>query len=485
MAEVSSTARGAGLPGAAGHGHLPQKAEVVVIGGGIAGLSAAHELTRQGHSPLVIESSAAFGGAVRAHRVGGLDLDAGAESFAVARPAVAQLIADLGISDQVVVPEPAGAWVRFEHGEAPLPRGGWLGIPTDPFAPEVMSIIGQDGAARAAIDTTMPIGAIPSDMTLGELVRQRMGEAVLRRLVEPVVGGVHSVNPDAVEIRSIAPSLPGLLLSHGSLAAAALAMRGNVAPAGSAVAGLRGGMHTLTSALAGNIEESGGRLVADTRARSIERIAQGWVVSCESPLGVSDVVAATIVVAVSAPAAAGLLKAHLPTADWPTVTIGTAVRLATIVVDQPALNSAPRGSGVLVSSYADGVAAKALTHATAKWGWLAEAAGADRHVLRLSYGRGAQSAASLPVGVELRKLALADAAELLGVDMEVRRLVDFAAVTWTDVQPPAVPGRTAAIAEISAGLAQLPGVTVVGAWVSGTGLAAVIEQARKAVRRTP
>ena len=56
--------------------------QVVVIGGGIAGLVVSWELARRGHRPVLLEAGDAVGGVLSAHRVGGLLLDAGAESFA-------------------------------------------------------------------------------------------------------------------------------------------------------------------------------------------------------------------------------------------------------------------------------------------------------------------------------------------------------------------------------------------------------------------
>jgi len=456
--------------------------DIIVIGGGAAGLTVAYELTRQGRLPLVIEAGATAGGVLSGHRVGGLALDAGAESFALARPAVGELIADLGLTDQVRPPHPAGAWVRYDTGQAPLPRGGWLGIPTDPVAADVVAVIGTEGARRADADRTTPIGAIPADLTLGALVRERMGDTVLRRLVEPVVGGVHSVDPDALEIRAIAPGLPDLLAEHGSLARAAAALRGRVGPAGSAVAGLVGGMHTLITALSAAILTSGGHIELRTVAEALERTPVGWQVSCRGPNGPRTLRAPEVVVALPAPAAASLLRPHTGTLEWPIVTIGTAVRLATLVVDQPALDTAPRGTGMLVSSHAAGVTAKALTHATAKWPWLAAQAGPGRHVLRLSYGRGVRSEQELPAVKTLIDLAVADAAELLGTPLTRRHLVDSAVVTWSDVQPPALPGRAAAVAAVGSAVDALPGLALAGAWVAGTGLAAVVTQARALAR---
>ena len=164
----------------------------------------------------------------------------------------------------------------------------------------------------------------------------------------------------------------------------------------------------------------------------------------------------------------------------------TPVRICTLVVDDHRLDAAPRGTGVLVAAQATGVTAKALTHATAKWPWLAELAGPGRHVLRLSYGRG--DPAGLPDPGALPAIALADAAELLGVPLTPASVVDAAVVEWSSALPAPRPGHAAAVRGLREALAAA-GLAVVGAAVAGSGLAGVVADARAqaaiVVQRSP
>lgn len=392
-------------------------ADLTVVGGGVAGLVVARRLALAGVGVTVAEASDHLGGTVARHVVGGIVLDAGAESFAVRGGSVAALLAELGLADDIVEPRPGPAWLQPAHGDAvPLPATGLLGIPADPAADDVVRVVGAAAAAAAARRDAMPLAPGSADLSLGELVRARYGEVVLDRLVAPVVHGVHSQHPDELPLSRAHPALPAELVTAGSLSGAVARLRA-AAPPGSAVAGLRGGVHRLVPALAADVERHGGTIRLGTRIDDVSAL-RGRVV-----------VATSGVASVSSP--------------------GRRIDLVTLVVEQDELDAAPRGSGLLVASGAP-VTARALTHATAKWEWLREAAG-GRHVLRLSYD-------SPPA--DLAGTARADAEALLGVPLPV--VVDAAHVAWTRPAP-----------------AEPTDAVVVGETVAGSGLAGIVAHAER------
>lgn len=392
-------------------------ADFSVVGGGVAGLVVARRLVLGGADVVVLEASDRLGGTVARHEVAGIALDAGAESFAVRGGSVASLLAELGLDGDIVEPRPGPAWLQPAAGDAiPLPATALLGIPADPLAPDVVLVVGAQAAREAAALDALPLASGSGELTLGALVRARLGDVVLDRLVAPVVHGVHSQHPDVLPLSLAHPALPGELARAGSLTGAVAALRA-AAPPGSAVAGIRGGMHRLVPALAEDLERHGGEIRRNT------------AVDDPSTLAGQVVVAAPGVVGRPAP--------------------GRRIDLVTLVVEQDGLDAAPRGSGVLVAAGAP-VHARALTHATAKWEWLRDAA-RGRHVLRLSYDEPPAD----PVAT-----ARADAETLLGVPLPV--IVGSAHVTW------ARPAAAAASA--------LP---VVGETVAGSGLAGIIAHAER------
>lgn len=467
-------------------GTASPRRSAVVIGGGISGLIAARDLSREGLDVTVLEAGKSFGGCVGSHQVAGLSLDSGAESYATRSPAVPALIEELGLAGNIVQPHPGGAWLQLggtdlAQSAQRMPQSGLLGIPADPRADEIVKAIGRVGAARAALDRVLPVAPLlrKDKVSLGEVVRARMGEAVLKRLVAPVVGGVYSADPDVLDVDSVAPGLRKAMAEHGSLSAAVGAMR-KAAPAGSTVASLRGGMGTLTTALTSDLASRGVHLETGTPAVSVERTGTGFRIATGERVLDAD----AVVVATEGPAAVDLLARVVPELADYRPEPGPGVALVTLVVDQPELDAMPRGTGVLVARDADQVQAKALTHATAKWQWLADSTGPGTHVLRLSYGRGlgageeADTTALRP-DEELFRAALADASVLLQTPVEEADVIGWDVVRWVGALPSAAVGHADRVAAVRSAVAAVDGLEVVGAWLAGTGLAAVTSDTRQ------
>lgn len=476
--------------GTSGHASAPR---AIVVGGGIAGLVAARELSLTGHHVDVFETSARFGGTVASHEVAGLKLDAGAESFAVRSTAVAELATELGLGASIRTPNPAGSWLYHAADSTkrggprvmPMPATALLGIPADPWAEDVKAVIGAAGCVRAATDLAMPVTRrqAKEPISLGELVQARMGQAVLDGLVTPIVAGVHSADPATLDVDTVAPGLRAAMEKHHSLARGVAALRAS-APAGSAVGGLAGGMHRLTEALLAELKASDAGLHPGSRVLSIARA----VPSEGSPQGGWDVTveghdcpetADRLIIATPGPAAVDLLAGLLPDAAALRPKTGHGIALATLVVDQPELDAAPRGTGLLVAPGTPGVRAKALTHATAKWAWLADETGPGTHVLRLSYGRLSDGPDAIPADdVVLHDLAVADASTLLGVPVSAADVVGWDVVRYDAALPFATTGHRDRVDAFRAALAEHPGLDVVGAWLAGTGLASVVADTR-------
>jgi protoporphyrinogen/coproporphyrinogen III oxidase len=363
----------------------------------------------------------------------------------------------------------------------PLPAG-LLGIPAG--SDDIARLLGAAAAAEALRRDGAPVRS-EAPPTLGALVRDRLGDHVAESLVDPVIAGVHATRADDAELLSVAPSLYPAMVAHGGLMPAVGALRGALGPAGSPVASLTGGMGRLVARLHERLVEGGARIRTGTPVVSI-RVGQVWSVATAE----GELLADVLCLAVPAPVAGRLLTGAGPGSydelSRPLRALPTThdVTLVTLLVEDAVLTraGAPVGSGVLI---ADGpVHAKAMTHASVKWAWLADALPADHHVVRLSYG-GTSDVGQLAAGdAALVALAVTDLRILLDGALGAASVRDALVTRWSGALSRPVVGRAQLIADIDAQLAALPQLAVVGSAVAGNGLAGVVGRSRLEAART-
>ncbi|WP_158277108.1 protoporphyrinogen/coproporphyrinogen oxidase [Serinibacter arcticus] len=378
---------------------------VIVVGAGIAGLVVARDLAAAGVRVVVLERSERLGGQIDSAMLAGRRVDVGAESFATRGSAVADLLADLGLADHVRSPLDRPAWIHYSTGRSyPLPAAGMLGIPVRPLAREMVAVLGWRGALRAAADAVLPRRSFPARASVGDVVGARMGRTVVERLVDPVVRGVYSSAADSLPLTTASPALAEELTRTRRLGRAARNVRA-ASPAGSQVNGLDGGLAALVDALAAQVRNAGGTI--RTGVEVVSLVPGGLRVRPHDggAPGSEEEVAGPVVLA--APGIA------------PGTTREREITVVAAAVRSHRLTGAPRGTGVLVSAGAPDVAARALTHSSAKWSWLA--AVADVHLVRLSYD-------VPPAPEDLERVLECDVRALTGAtDAEV---LEHVARTW-------------------------------------------------------
>jgi oxygen-dependent protoporphyrinogen oxidase len=446
---------------------------VAVVGGGITGLAAAYELSRSGARVVVFEASDRLGGKILTTEFAGRPVDAGADAFLARHPAAVELCRELGLGDRLISPATQQASVLIERSLRPFPSRTLLGVPTDLDAVASSGLLTEAGLVRMAADlaaTATPL-ADGSDAPIGALVRDRLGDEALDRLVGPLVGGINAGDPDRLSIRACTPQLAAAA-AHPSLIRGARAVAAEAAldPQSPVFFGLPLGMEELVSRLTDTLS------AADVELRlgePVTRIAPGahtrWSVSTERRTEPVD----AIVVAAPAPAAAPLLAPLSPVAAERLAAIEYAsVVLVTMAFAARAIRHRLDGSGFLVPSTSDRLTT-ACSWTSSKW-----AHRSGPVIVRVSAGRAGDERALELDDADLVARLHHELAPVIGLtgDPQESRIN-----RWPRSFPQYAVGHLDRVAVVEAALAaDAPGVVVAGAALRGLGIPACIDQGRRA-----
>ncbi|MFD0310581.1 protoporphyrinogen oxidase [Streptomyces sp. NPDC127119] len=461
---------------------------VVVIGGGIAGLAAAHRLLNGGARVTVLEASDRLGGKLLPGSVAGARVDLGAESMLARRPEAVALAHEVGLADRLRPPNTVGASIWTRGALRPMPKGHVMGVPADAAA--LSGVLSDEGLRRIEHERDLPRTEVGDDVAVGAFVAERLGREVVDRLVEPLLGGVYAGDAYRISMRSAVPQLFEAARTHASLTEAVREIQAKAArgqkpdqPAAPVFMGIEGGIGQLPLAVAESVRARGGEIVTGAPVTELRRVTgaaaggerqEGWRVVT----GGRTLVADAVVMAVPAGAAAALLGAEAPAAAAELAAVEYAsMALITLAYrrDEAAL---PEGSGFLVPPV-DGRTIKASTFASQKWGWIAEA-NPGTVVLRTSVGRYGETEILGREDADLVDVSRHDLREATGLTAQP---LETRVTRWDDGLPQYPVGHHARVARIRAHVAKVPGLAVCGAAYDGVGIPACVASANAAVDR--
>ncbi|MGW7428839.1 protoporphyrinogen oxidase [Streptomyces sp. NPDC054861] len=511
---------------------------VVVVGGGIAGLAAAHRLATAGVRVTLLEGGDRVGGKLLAGEIAGAPVDLGAESLLARRPEAVALATAAGLGDRLTAPATttASVWSRGEL--IPMPKGHVMGVPSGGAA--VAGLLSDAGVRAVGRDLDLPPTEIGDDIAIGAYVSERMGHEVVDRLVEPLLGGVYAGDAYRISLRAAVPALFEAARTHPTLSAAVRAVQqaGAATPAdaagaatglgGSVFAGIQGGIGTLPAAVADAIRAAGGEILTHAPVTELRRVtaeesdahpgagnpdaaataglsaAAGLASATVAGAAVASASAAArlaaaadggtpgtrwrivagdrvhhadaVVLATPTWAAAALLADEAPAAAAQLDTVEYAsMALVTFAFRRSDLRAALPGSGFLVPPV-DGHTIKASTFSARKWQWVADAA-PDLFVLRTSVGRYGEEE---QVHRDDADLVAASAKDLAAATGLAARPVATTVTRWIDGLPQYPVGHLDRVARAREAVAALPGLRLAGAAYDGVGIPACIASAHRA-----
>lgn len=457
-----------------GTGHAP--GHVVVIGGGISGLAAAHRALDGGARVTVLEASGRLGGKLRAGEIAGVPVDLGAESMLARRPEAVDLARAVGLGERLQPPATATAALWTRGALRPMPKGHVMGVPGDLQLLASSGVVSEQGLARIEEDRALPRTEVGEDVAVGEYVAARLGREVVDRLVEPLLGGVYAGDAYRISLRAAVPQLFEAARAERSLIEGVRAIQARAAarpvPEGPVFMGIDGGIGTLPGAVADAVRAKGGEILLNTAVDGLRRTGDTWEVRA----GDRALVADAVVLATPAAPAARLLAELAPAASAELDTVEYAsMALVTMAFRRADLETVPGGSGFLVPPV-DGRKIKASTFASHKWGWIG-AADPDLFVLRTSIGRYGDDADLARDDAELVDLSRADLRTAVGLTAAP---VAETVTRWDGGLPQYPVGHLERVARIHRAVAELPGLEVCGALYEGVGIPACVASAHKA-----
>ncbi|ORT54550.1 protoporphyrinogen oxidase [Streptomyces sp. CB03238] len=457
-------------------GDTPKSGHVVVIGGGIAGLAAAHRLITAGRRVTLLEATTRLGGKLHAGEIAGAPVDLGAESMLARRPEAIGLARAVGLGDRLQPPATTSAAVWTRDALRPMPKGHVMGVPGDAAA--VAGLLTAEGLARIEHERDLPLAdpaALGDDIAVGRYVADRLGREVVDRLVEPLLGGVYAGDAYAISMRAAVPRLFEAARAHGTLTEAVRSLQqGAQQQTGPAFMGIAGGIGTLPGAVADAITAQGGEVLTDTPVHALTRAARGgWDIRTGDRVLHAD----AVIVATPAWSASELLAAESSAAATELAAVEYAsMALVTLAFRRADLEGVlPAGSGFLVPPV-DGRTIKASTFSSQKWRWTDEGSG-DLVVLRTSIGRYGEEEHLHREDADLVSVSLKDLADATGL---AARPVATEVTRWTGGLPQYPVGHLARVARIRDAVAKLPALRVCGAVYDGVGIPATIASAWRA-----
>ncbi|MGH9784447.1 MAG: protoporphyrinogen oxidase [Terriglobia bacterium] len=462
---------------------------VVIIGGGISGLSAAHFLEKSAAQAGVeiqidlLEAQDRLGGVIRTERVGDCLLEGGPDSFLSLKPAALDLCRELGLADQLVPSndDRRKTYVLRDGKLCELPEGLMFVVPSRVWPLFRSDLFSLGGKLRLAVSPLLsPHGRNDStsssrrerDVSAAEFIRSRFGSEVLERLAEPLLAAVYGADPDAFSAQAALPQLVALEEKYGSLwrgvRAAAAAARSH--SEGSLFITLRDGVGELIGKLQAKLQRT--RVRAETAVTSVRRAPGGRMFCVESSKGQAE--ADAVIVATPAFAAGRLLRQ----VDGSLVEQLGAIQYHSSVIvafgfERSALRSEPDGFGFVVPR-GERKRLAACTWVSTKFPFRSPP---ERFLARCFLGGARDPAILEEADDRLVEIALGELGAILG---ERPKPLFHRIYRWERCMPQYAVGHLGRLEEIAARLAGQPGLFLAGNGYKGVGIPDCIQSASAA-----
>ncbi|MBU8877373.1 protoporphyrinogen oxidase [Bacillus sp. FJAT-29790] len=461
-----------------------KKHKVVIIGGGITGLTAAYYLQKEAREKelpldvMLVEASHRLGGKIQTVVKDGYVIERGPDSFLARKQSASRLAKEVGMDDTLVSNTAGKSYVLVKERLHPMPGGSIMGIPTE-MAPFVTTgLFSVTGKLRAAADFVLPRSNPTEDQSLGEFFRRRLGDEVVENLIEPLLSGIYAGDIDQLSLMSTFPQFYQVEQKYRSLI---LGMKKATPPkpknmgeskkAKGIFLTFQTGLQSFVDAIESNLEQ--GSVLKGFRVEKIAKGNDGY----ELELNGGDVLSAdSIVMAVPHHITQSLFSNYSLFDSFKQMP-STSVATVALAYPEEAIENDLDGTGFVVSRNSD-YTITACTWTHKKW---PHSTPKGKVLLRCYVGRAGDETVVELSDDEIIKIVLDDLNKTMNITMDP----EFAIISrWKDSMPQYTVGHKDRLDMVKKQLPiDLPGVFLAGSSYEGLGLPDCIDQGEEAVRK--
>ena len=226
--------------------------KIIIVGGGISGLSAAYYLSKAGIRPTLVERDSKLGGVIRTEHMYGCVIEGGPDGFMAAKPWASELIREVGLGDQVMGSNDHSrvTYILKKGRLIPMPDGLMMMVPT-----KIMPLVGTRLLSwgckiRMGLEFFRRPSGTREDRSVYDFLMDHYGQEAIDYLAEPLLAGVYGGDPKQLSVNSVLTRFVELETKYGSLSRGVLAAP---KPKGSGSGGSF--LHTLKNGLGDLVEK--------------------------------------------------------------------------------------------------------------------------------------------------------------------------------------------------------------------------------------
>lgn len=445
-----------------------RKHHVAVIGGGISGLMSARTLSQQGMQVTLFEASEILGGQIKNATLEGQIIDVGAEAIHLSAPGMQTLLSELELTNSLIQSNPGASWLWGKNGLRVLPSGVGPSGPRHLRPVLEAKVLSVKGLLRAGLEPLIPRSKLGGDVAIGSFLRNRFGSEVADRLLDPILGSLHSGNIYKLSLRAVAPELAQIADSRKSIM---ISRRGGKNAPLMSFATWPEGLTTLVKRMLDGTDVT--IRTGSSVTSIISKEEMGYQLECATlpPLIVDGVV-----LAVPARIAADLLATLAPEPAKLLKEIRYA-SVATTILAFPKADleevTALSGTGLLVPS-SKARLLKAATFLSRKWSHLSTS---KFYFLRLSSGRVDENLIEKLDDASLVAKLRSDLSEATGITTVP---TSYHVERWPNALPQLEVNHLARISDVRKALKSHPTITLAGASYDGIGITACLRSGERA-----